>query len=117
VVRGVLRSGRGGYLLGVGAAPGSGIRSIRVDGQQAIGTEQLQSKDPALVRLWGLGTRDVPMEVAFAADAAPKLVLFERSPMPDSDEGRSLAAARPVDAAPAYSGDSAIVVVATDLKP
>lgn len=117
VVRGVLRSGRGGYLLGAGVAPGSGIRSIRIDGQEAIGAEQLQSKNPALVRLWGLGTRDVPMEVAFASDAAPKLVLFERSPLPDSDEGRSLVAARPADAAPAYSGDSAIVIVTTDLKP
>ena len=117
VARGVLHSGRGGYLLGVGAAPGSGIRAIRVDGQEAIGAVQLQGKEPALVRLWGLGTRDVPMEVAFAADAAPKLVLFERSSLPDSDEGRSLAAARPADAAPAYSGDSAIVVVTKDLKP
>jgi len=117
VMRGVLRSGRGGFLLGVGAAPGSGLRAIRVDGQDAISAAQLQGKDPALVRLWGMGTRDVPMEVAFAADAAPKLVLFERSLLPDSDEGRSLAAARPVDAAPAYSGDSAIVVVTTDLKP
>jgi len=117
VMRGVLRSGRGGFLLGVGAAPGSGIRAIRVDGQEAIGAAQLQSKDPALVRLWGMGSRDVPMEVAFAADAPPKLVLFERSHLPDSEEGRSLKSARPADAAPAYSGDSAIVVVTTDLKP
>ncbi len=117
VMRGVLRSGRDSFLRGAGAAPGSGIRSIRVDGQEAITSAQLQGKDPALVRLWGMGTRDVPMEVAFAADAAPKLVLFERSPLPDSDEGRALAAARPADAAPAYTGDSAIVVVTIDLKP
>jgi hypothetical protein len=57
------------------------------------------------------------MEVAFAANATPKLILFERSPLPDSEEGRSLAAARPADAAPAYSGDSALVFVTIDLKP
>jgi hypothetical protein len=116
-VRGVLRSGRGGFLLGAGAAPGSGIQSIRVDNQQVIGAEQPKGKEPMLIRFWGLGMRDVSMEVAFAANASPKLVLFERSPLPDSEEGRSLAAARPADAAPAYSGDSALVFVTLDLKP
>ena len=117
VVRGMLRSGRGGYLLGAGAPPGSAIRSIRVDDQQVTGAARLQGKEPLLLRFWGLGTREVPIEVAFATGATPRLVLFERSPLPDSEEGRSLAAARPADAAPAYTGDSAVVVVTTDLKP
>ncbi len=117
VVRGVLRSGRGGFLLSAGVAPGAGIRSIRVDGQDAISAERLKGKEPVLVRLWGLGTREVPMEVAFAADARPRLVLFERSPLPDSDEGRALRSARPADAAAAYMGDSAVVIVTLDLKP
>jgi hypothetical protein len=117
VVRGVLRSGRGGFLLGAGVAPGSGIQSIRLDDQQVIGAEQLRAKEPMLIRFWGLGTREVPMEVAFDANATPKLVLFERSPLLDTEEGRSLAAARPADAAPAYTGDSAVVFVTLDLKP
>ena len=116
VVRGALRGGRGGFLLGAGIAPNSGIRSLRLDDQEAIGAENLKGKDPMLVRFWGLGTRAVPMEVSFDADAAPKLVLFERSSLPDSTEGRSLAAARPADAAPAYTGDSALVFVTIDLK-
>jgi hypothetical protein len=53
----------------------------------------------------------------FAANASPKLVLFEGSQLPDSDEGRSLTAARPAEAAPAYTGDSALVFVTLDLKP
>jgi hypothetical protein len=57
------------------------------------------------------------MEVAFAADATPKLVLFERSALPDSDEGHALKTSRPADAAAAYTGDSAVVVVTIDLKP
>jgi len=117
VVRGILRSGRGGFLLGAGVAPGSGIQSIRLDNQQVIGAEQRKDREPMLIRFWGLGTREVPMEVAFDANATPKLVLFERSPLPDSEEGRSLAAARPADAAPAYTGDSAVVFVTLDLKP
>ena len=116
VVRGVLRSGRSGFLLGVRIAPQSGIQSIRLDNQELIGADLLKGKEQTLVRFWGLGSRDVPMEIAFDAGAAPKLVLFERSPLPESEEGRALVAARPVDAAPAYAGDSALVFVAIDLK-
>jgi hypothetical protein len=115
-VRGVLRSGRGGSLLGVRIAPRSGIQSIRLDNQELIGADLLRGKEQALVRFWGLGSRDVPMEISFDAGAAPKLVLFERSPLPESEEGRALVAARPIDAAPAYAGDSALVFVAIDLK-
>lgn len=114
--RGTLRSGRGGFLLGVGIAPGSGIRSLRLDDQPVIGAAQLEGDAPVLLRFWGLGTRDVPIAVTFAAGAAPSLVLFESSPLPDSAEGRALAAARPADAAPAYAGDAAVVFVTVDLK-
>jgi len=117
VVRGVLRSGRGGFQIGVGIAPGSGVRSIRLDGQEAASADQLKGKEPTFVRFWGLGSREVPMEISFDAASAPKLTLFERSPLPDSDEGRALVAARPIDAAPDYNGDSALVLVVPDLKP
>jgi len=116
VARGVLRSGRVGYLVGIGITPHSGIQSIRLDGQDVFGTDQLKSKEPTFVRFWGLGSREVPMEISFDAGTAPKPILFERSPLPGSDEGRALAAARPADAAPAYSGDSALVFVVLDLK-
>jgi len=116
VVRGVLRSGRGGFVLGVRIAPQSGIQSIRLDNQELIGADLLKSKEQTLVRFWGLGSRDVPIEISFDAGAAPKLVLFERSPLPESEEGRALVAARPADAAPAYAGDSALVFIAIDLK-
>jgi hypothetical protein len=116
MVRGVLRGGRGGFLVGVGIAPQSGIQSIRLDNQEAVGTDRLKGKAPTFVQFWGLRSRDVPMEISFAAGTAPKLILFERSPLPDSEEGRALVAARPADAAPAYSGDSALVFVVLDLK-
>lgn len=116
VVRGTLRSGRGGFQLGVGIAPDSGIRSIRIDSQQAVSIDQLKSKEPTLVRVWGLGSREVPVEISFDAAAAPRLTLFERSPLPESDEARALIAARPADAAPDYDGDSALVFVVVDLR-
>ena len=116
VVRGTLRSGRGGFQIGVGIAPNSGVQSIRLDSQQAVGVDQLKGNEPTFVRVWGIGTRDVPMEISFDAATAPKLTLFERSPLPDSAEGRALVAVRPADAAPDYNGDSALVFVVVDLR-
>ncbi|HEX4523293.1 MAG TPA: M20/M25/M40 family metallo-hydrolase [Casimicrobiaceae bacterium] len=117
IARGTLRSGRGGFQIGIGVAPNSGVRSIRVDNQQAVSVEQLKGKDPTFVRVWGIGMRDLPMEVSFDAASAPKLTLYERSPLPDSDEARALIAARPADAAPDYNGDTALVFTAVNLKP
>jgi hypothetical protein len=97
VVRGVLRSGRGGYQVGFGIAPHSGIQSIRLDNQELIAADLLKSKEPTFVRFWGLGSREVPMEISFDANTAPKLILFERSPLPDVEETRALVAARPAD--------------------
>jgi Peptidase family M28 len=111
VVRGVLRSGRGGFLVGMGIAPQSGIRSVRADDQEAVGADSLKGKSPTVIRFVGFGSREVPMTISFAAGTTPTLILFERSPLPDSEEGRALAAARPADATPAYSGDSALVFV------
>ena len=116
IVRGTLRSGRGGFQIGIGVAPNSGVRSIRLDSQQAVSVEQLRGKDPTFVRVWGIGMRDVPMEVSFDAATAPNLVLYERSPLPDSDDARALIAARPADAAPDYNGDTALVFVVVDLR-
>jgi hypothetical protein len=60
--------------------------------------------------------REVPMEISFDAATSPKLTLYERSPLPDSDEGRALVAARPADAAPDYNGDTALVFTVVELK-
>jgi hypothetical protein len=116
VVRGTLRSGRGGFQIGIGVAPNSGVQAIKLDSQPAVSIEQLKGKDPTFVRIWGTGKRDVPMEIAFDAVTAPRLILYERSPLPDSDEGRALVAARPADAAPDYNGDTALVFTVIDLR-
>jgi hypothetical protein len=116
VVRGTLKSGRGGFLLGVGLAPHSGVQRVSLDGQGVIGADQLKGREPVLLRFSGIGSREVPMEIAFESSAAPALVLFERSSLPDSAEARALQAARPADATGAYSGDSALVFAKVDLK-
>ncbi len=116
IAQGVLRSGRDGYQMTLGVPPQSDIQSIRVDGQDVVGAGQLKGKEPTFVRLWGLRSREVPVEIAFDAATAPKLILSERSSLPESEEGRALAAGRPADAAAAYSGDSALVFVVLELK-
>ena len=116
VVRGILRSGRGGFQIGIGVAPNSGIQSIRIDSQQAVSVDQLKGKEPTFVRVWGIGMREVPMEISFDAATAPKLTLYERSALPDSDEAHVLVAARPGDAAPDYNGDAALVFAVVELR-
>ncbi|MDQ6916379.1 MAG: M20/M25/M40 family metallo-hydrolase [Pseudomonadota bacterium] len=116
VAQGVLRSGRAGYQMTLGVPAQSDIQSIRVDSQDVVRTDQLKGKEPTFIRLWGLKSREVPVEIAFDAATAPKLILSERSSLPESEEGRALAAGRPADAAAAYSGDSALVFVVLELK-
>jgi hypothetical protein len=116
IARGVLRSGRGGFLLGLAMAPHSGVQSIRLDNQETVTAGQLNGKDPIFVQFWGLQSREVPLEITFDASTSPKVVLFERSRLPDSDEARVLVTDRPADSAPAYSGDSALVYIAVELK-
>jgi len=115
VARGTLRSGRGGFLVGMVLTPKSGVKSLRFDDQQVADSATLNGVAPVISRYWGAGTRDVAVEIEFDAAAAPKVVLYERSVLPESHEARGLVAARPVDAAPVYSGDSAIVFVTVDL--
>ncbi len=115
VARGTLRSGRGGFLIGLGFAQDSGVKSLRLDDQEVADPARLGGKAPVITRFWGAGTRDVPVEIAFDGTAAPTVILYERSTLPDSGEARGLVSARPDDAAPVYSGDSSLVVVTVDL--
>jgi len=115
VARGTLRSGRGGFLVGIGFAPKSGVKSLRFDDQQVADPAKLNGTAPVITRFWGAETRDVAVEIEFDAAAAPKAILYERSTLPASGEAHGLIAARPADAAPVYSGDSALVFVTVDL--
>jgi len=115
VVHGTLRSGRGGFLVGLGFPPDSGVKSLRFDNQQVADSARLNGTVPVITRYWGAGTRDVAVEIEFDAAASPKVIVYERSALPDAAEARGLVAARPADAAPVYSGDSALVFVTVDL--
>jgi hypothetical protein len=108
-MHGTLKAGRSGFIMGIGVAPGSGIKSIAYDGEVVTSPEKLAGKDPVVTRLMGFGSRDVAVEITFDAKTVPEVVLYELSPLPQGDETSALVAGRPEDAAPAYRGDCATV--------
>src|SRR5262249_5179032 len=106
---GTLKAGRGGFIMGIGVQPGSGVKSISFDGEVVTSPEKLAGQDPVVTRLMGLGEREVAVEIAYDASRVPDIVLYELSPLPETDEGRALVAGRPEDAVQAYRGDCATV--------
>ncbi|MCE9523657.1 MAG: M28 family peptidase [Alphaproteobacteria bacterium] len=115
VVAGTLQAVRGGFVMALGVAPGSGVRTVRIDGQEVLGQARLGGKEPVTARLFGLALRPIAFEIAFDPTKPAKIVLIERSPLPESDEARALTAARPADAMPVHGGDGASVFVSIDL--
>jgi hypothetical protein len=117
VAHGVLRAGRGGTQLAFGIPKKSGIRSIRVMGEELVNMERLDRDEPTLAGMLGLGTRDIPVEITFDAKTQPSFFVIERSALPDSAEGTALLAARPTTAAPVHAGNGAVVIVRSGLAP
>jgi hypothetical protein len=115
IAHGILRAGRGGAQLAFGVAKGSSIRSIHVMGEDLVGAVRLGRGEPTLAGILGLGGRDIPVEIAFAAGTRPSLLVIERSSLPESPEAQALLAARPRDAAPVHAGNAAIVIAKFDL--
>ena len=109
VLRGAIKGARGGTQMALAVRGKSGIQSIRIAGQDLVGTWRLNQDDPLLARLTGFGTRDVPIEVVFDPAKDQKLILIERAPLPDAPEAVVLIAARATDAAPVHNGDGAVV--------
>jgi hypothetical protein len=110
----VLKPGHGGFLTGIVFAAHSGVRSVRHGSDEIVAPEKLDGDAPVRTAFWGLA--EVPLEITFdAAQTPPRVVVFELSPLSDSDEAHALIAARPADATPAYRGDSATVFTVIDL--
>ncbi len=102
-----LRTARGGVGLGVAVPAGTGIRSIRVNGQELLLAGPRAR--PVLLRFWGFVDRDLPMEITFDPQAEAAITVIERGPLPDTHEAKALADIRPATAAPVHQGDAAMV--------
>ncbi|MEQ1753480.1 MAG: M28 family peptidase [Micropepsaceae bacterium] len=115
VISGELLAARSGFVMALGVEPGSGILSIRAEGQLVVGAERLAGKDPIVARLFGLADQPLKVEIEFDPSRPSKLVLLERSQLPDTADARTLLAARPANAAPVHSGDGSLVFQQIDL--
>jgi hypothetical protein len=108
-----LHAGRSGFVMGIGFAAHSGVRSVRYEGQELIAKEKIEGNDPVTTRFWGL--RDVPLDIAYDPASKPKVTLYELSPLTESQEGSVLTTGRPANATTAYRGDCATVFTTVDL--
>ena len=115
-ILGSLRSARAGFVMGIAVPAGSGIKSISVEGQSAVDEERLAGKDPVGLRLFAVGDRALKVQIEFDPLKPSKIVLFERSPLPDTAEARQLLASRPADSAQVHSGDGSMVFRQMDLN-
>ena len=94
VARGTLRSGRGGFLLGVGIAPDSGVKSLRLDNQEVTDPARLSGNGSGRHPFLGLLERATSrLKLRSTRTAAPTVILYERSTLPDSGEARGLVGA------------------------
>jgi hypothetical protein len=105
IVDAEIAQARNGFSLGLVIPANSGVQAVTAEGQTVL-------KDigaaPAYATFVGLAGRPVHLSFTFDAEAAPKIVLYERAALPDTPEARALQALRPANAAPAYNGDSAL---------
>lgn len=103
-----LKAARAGEVLGVHLPRGTGLRALRVDGQEVAIDKMPSGPGTLALRIHGIGDRVLPLEIDY--DGAPlRLVAFERSPLPDSEEALRLAQLRPPHVAPLRTGDGAQV--------
>lgn len=102
----VISPARDGFSLGLVLPENSGVTSVSAEGQEVLA---IDGRRAASASFAGLSGRPVRLSITFDAAQTPKIVLFERAPLPQSQEAQSLAALRPANAAPAYNGDYALV--------
>jgi len=112
---GVLAPAREGFSLGLVIPAESGIRAVRAEGQAVL--SGLDGKTPARAIFAGLAGRSVHLYFEFDAGSKARVVLYERSALPDTLEARGLIALRPADAAPAYFDDHALTTREVALAP
>jgi hypothetical protein len=116
VASATIQAARAGFVMGLAVPAGSGIHSIRVEGQMAADRDRLAGPDGTSVRLFGVGNKPVKLEIEFAGAKSADVVVFERSSLPDMPESRALLASRPHDANQVHSGDGSLVFRKIDLK-
>lgn len=110
VLAGTLRLPAESLAGGLTIGPKSGLLGLRVEGQVVWSETDLASGAARSARLAGVSGKDLAIELTLAADAKGPIVVYQRSPLPESAELRALTTARPADATTVHFGDAAIIL-------
>jgi hypothetical protein len=114
IVLGTLQASRDGLFVAVVAPEGSGVYSIAFAGGKAAERPSQEAK-PIFVRALGLRRSPMGVEIRMTKGRAADVLFAEQSALPDTDEARSLSAARGSLTMPVHLGDGAVVIVRHEL--
>lgn len=113
-VHATVQAAHAGDLLGFVIAPDAGITSVRIEGQPLADAAQLAGT-PLVLRIYGAGDRPLSVQFECRSDARGRLVIFERSALPATEEAMRIVQLRPADSAPLRAGDGAHVFTTVEL--
>jgi hypothetical protein len=113
---GQIRSVRAGFVFGLIIPPGSGIAAVTLEGQPLLTPERLASGKPVWARIFGTANKPLSIAIEHAKTGTGRVVVFERSALPDTPEAGELMDLRPRNASPVHAGDGAFVFRTLDLN-
>jgi hypothetical protein len=116
VLTGTVSSVRAGFMFGLVIPAGSGITAVTLEGQTLVTPERLSGSRPVWARIFGTADKPLSITIEHGKQADGRIVLFERSALPDTPEARTLLASRPANASPGHAGDGAFVFRTLDLR-
>lgn len=111
VISGVVRFAAGSPLAGLTIGPNSGVRGLRIEGQEVWREADLKSGAERALRIGGVGDRPLRFELVLDATAKGPVTLYHRLPLPQTPESKALVAGRPADTLPFGAGDGATVTL------
>lgn len=111
VLAGTVRFAAGSPLAGLTIGPNSGVRALRIEGQEVWRETDLQDGAERALRIGGVGDRPLRFELVLDAKAKGPVSLYHRLPLPQTPESQAFVAGRPADTLPFGAGDGATIVL------
>lgn len=111
VIAGVVRFAAESPLAGLTIGPRSGVRGLRIEGQQVWREADLQEGAERALRIGGVGDRPLRFELELDANAKGPVALYHRLPLPQTPESKAFVAGRPADTLPFGAGDGATITL------
>jgi hypothetical protein len=99
VLRGTLRAGRNGFLLGLTFPPGVVLHELTVEDTTILHADNYAADKGVAATFSGLGERPLAIELTVPIETPFDVVAFELSAFPDHPDGAAIIRLRPDDAA------------------